>query len=61
MRNEEIHELHTSPSIIKLIKSRKVRWAGHMAQTGENINSYSPFIGKSKGKGTTRDTWACLG
>jgi hypothetical protein len=34
LHNEELHDLYSSPSIIRIIKSRKMRWAGHMARMG---------------------------
>jgi hypothetical protein len=34
LRNEELHDLYSSPSIIKIIKVRRMRWAGHVARTG---------------------------
>jgi hypothetical protein len=38
--NEELHNLYSSPSIIRMIKSRRMRWAGHVAQMGETGNVY---------------------
>jgi hypothetical protein len=35
LRNEELHNLYSSPSIIKIIKSRRMRWAGHVARMGQ--------------------------
>jgi hypothetical protein len=40
LHNEELHNLHSSPCIIRMIKSRRMKWAGHVAQTGENRNAY---------------------
>jgi hypothetical protein len=37
--NEELHDLYASPSIIRIIKSRRVRWAGHVAQMGDSWES----------------------
>jgi hypothetical protein len=34
LHNEELHNLHSSPNITRMIKSRRVRWAGHVARTG---------------------------
>jgi hypothetical protein len=38
LHNEELHNLYSSPSIIRMIKSRKMRWAGHVAHMREKIN-----------------------
>jgi hypothetical protein len=35
LHNEELHNLHSSPSIIRMIKSRTIRWTGHVARTGD--------------------------
>jgi hypothetical protein len=35
LHNKELHNLYSSPSIIRIIKSRRMRWAGHVAQMGE--------------------------
>jgi hypothetical protein len=40
LHNEELRDLYSSPSIIRIIKSRRMRWAGHLAQTGEKRNAY---------------------
>jgi hypothetical protein len=42
--------LYTSPNIIRVIKSRRMRWAGHIARTGELRNAYNILVGKSEGK-----------
>jgi hypothetical protein len=47
--NEEFHDLYSSQSIIKMVKSR-LKWARHVAQTGENKNAYRLFVGMPKGK-----------
>jgi hypothetical protein len=55
LHNEELHNLLSSPSIIRIIKSRRMRWAGHVARMGEKSNVY--VIGrKARGKETTRKT-----
>jgi hypothetical protein len=41
LHNEELHNLFSSPSIIRIIKSRRMRWAGHVAQMGEVWNAYT--------------------
>jgi hypothetical protein len=54
--NEELHNLYSSPSIIRIKRSRRMRWAGHMAQMGEKRNVVR-FIGrKARGKDTARKT-----
>jgi hypothetical protein len=40
LNNEELHSLYSSPSIIRLIKSRRTRWAGHVARMEEKRNAY---------------------
>jgi hypothetical protein len=46
MHNEELHDLYSSPSIIRIIKARRMRWAGHVARIGENRNAYRLLMGK---------------
>jgi hypothetical protein len=48
---------YTSPSIIRMIKSRRMRWAGHVARMGENRNAYRILVGKPEGK-RPRRRWA---
>jgi hypothetical protein len=38
LHNEELHNLYSSPSIIRIMKSRRIRWAGHVARMGEKRN-----------------------
>jgi hypothetical protein len=60
LHNEELHNLYSSPSLIRVIKSRRMRWAGHVARMGENRNAYRILIGKPKGKrrlGKPRRRW----
>jgi hypothetical protein len=57
---EELHNLYSSPSIIIMIKSRKMRWAGHVAGMGAKRNAYSILVGKPEGKrllGRPRRRW----
>jgi hypothetical protein len=49
LHNEELHNLYSSPSIIRMIKSRRMIWAGHVAQMWEK-NAYRILAGKSEGK-----------
>jgi hypothetical protein len=46
LHNEELHNFYSSPSIIRIIKSRKMRWVGHVAQMGEKRNMYRLLVGK---------------
>jgi hypothetical protein len=50
LHNEEIRDLYHSPSIIRIIKSRRMRWAGHVARMGEMRKAYRLFVGKPEGK-----------
>jgi hypothetical protein len=50
LHNEELRNLYSSPSIIRVIKSRRLRWAGHVARMGENRNAYRILVGKPEGK-----------
>jgi hypothetical protein len=50
LHNEELRDLYSSPSIIRIIKSGRMRWAGHVAQMGEKRNAYRLLVGKPEGK-----------
>jgi hypothetical protein len=50
LHNEELHYLYFSPSIITIIKSRRMRWAGHVTRMGEKRNVYRLLVGKPSGK-----------
>jgi hypothetical protein len=57
---EELHNLYSSPNIIRQIKSRRIRWAGHVARMGEERNVYRALMGKPEGKtpvGRPRRRW----
>jgi hypothetical protein len=59
LHNEELHNLYSSPSIIK-IKSRRMRWAGHVARMGETRNAYKILVVKPARKrplGRTKHRW----
>jgi hypothetical protein len=45
LHNQELHNLHSSPSIIRMIMTR-MRWAGHMARMEEKRNAYRVLVGK---------------
>jgi hypothetical protein len=50
LHNEELRDLYTSPSIVRIIKSRRMRWTGHVARMGEKRNAYRLLVGKPEGK-----------
>jgi hypothetical protein len=51
LHNEELHNWYSSPNIIRMIKSRRMRLAGHVACMEENRNAYSIFMGSQKERG----------
>jgi hypothetical protein len=50
LHNEELRDLYSSPNIIRIIKSRRMRWAEHVARMGERRDSYRSLVGKPEGK-----------
>ena len=50
LHNEELHDLYSSPNIIRVIKSRKMRWVRHVARMGQKINAYRLSAGKPERK-----------
>jgi hypothetical protein len=50
LHNEELRDLYSSPSIIRMVKSRRMRWAEHVARKGEKRNAYRLLVGKPEGK-----------
>ncbi|KAJ4444527.1 hypothetical protein ANN_06321 [Periplaneta americana] len=50
LHNAELYALYSSPDIIRNIKSRRLRWAGHIARMGESRNAYRVLVGRSEGK-----------
>jgi hypothetical protein len=60
LHNEELRDLYSSPSIIRIIKSKRMRLAGHVARMGEKRNPYRSLVGKPEGKrslGRPRRRW----
>jgi hypothetical protein len=60
LHNEDLHNLYSSPKIIRIIKSRRMRWAGHEARMGEKRSVYRLLVGKPEGKrplGRRRRRW----
>jgi len=63
LRNEELNDLYSSPNIVRVIKSRRMRWAGHVAHVGEERGAYRVLVGKLEGKrplGRPRHRWMDL-
>jgi hypothetical protein len=61
LHNEELHNFYSSPSIIRMIKSRSMRWTRHVAQMGERRNAYRILVGKPERRrplGRPRCRWA---
>jgi hypothetical protein len=50
MHYKGLHNLYSSPNIIRIIKSRRMRWTGHAARMGQKRNAYRDFVVKPKGK-----------
>ena len=50
MHNEELNDLYSSPSIVRVIKSRRMRWAGHVVHMGEERGVYRVLVGKREGR-----------
>jgi hypothetical protein len=50
LHNDELHSLYSSPNIVRVIKSRRMRWAGHVARMGEGRDVYRVLVGRPEGK-----------
>jgi hypothetical protein len=50
LRNDELHSLYSSPNIVRVIKSRRMRWTGHVARMGEGRGVYRVLVGRPEGK-----------
>jgi len=65
LHKEELNDLYSSPNITRVIKSRRMRWAEHVARMGEKRGVYRVLLGKPEGKrplGRPRlDGWIILG
>jgi hypothetical protein len=60
LHNDELHSLYSSPNIVRVIKSRKTRWAGHVARMTEGRGVYRVLVGRPEGKrpvGRPRRRW----
>ena len=50
LHSAELHALYSLPNIIRNLKSRRLRWAGHVARMKQSRNAYSVLVGKPEGK-----------
>jgi len=60
LHNEELSDLYSLPNIVQVVKSRRMRWAGHVARMGERRDVYRVLVGKPEGKrplGRPRRRW----
>jgi hypothetical protein len=60
LHDKELYTLYSSPNIIRVIKSRRLRWAGHVARMGERTGAYRALVGKPEGRrplGRPRRRW----
>jgi hypothetical protein len=60
LHNEELHGLYSSPSIVRVIKARRMRWAGHVVCMGEVRGAYNILVWKPEGRsplGRPRHRW----
>jgi hypothetical protein len=60
LHNDELYNLYSSPNIVRVIKSRRMRWAGHVVRMGEGRGVYRVLVGRPEGKrplGRPRRRW----
>jgi hypothetical protein len=60
LHNDELHSLYSSPNIVMVTKSKRMRWAGHVARMGEGRGVYRILVGRPEGKsplGRPRRRW----
>jgi hypothetical protein len=50
LHNEELHGLYSSPSIVRVMKARRMRWEGHVARMGEVRGAYNILVGRPEGR-----------
>jgi hypothetical protein len=55
LHNKELRDLYSSPNIIRVIKSRRIRWVSHVAHTRETGNAYKILVGKPEAKNHMED------
>ena len=50
LHNEKLNALYSAPNIVRVINSRRMRWAGHVARIGEEMGVYRALVGKPEGR-----------
>jgi len=63
LHNEELNDLYALPNIVRVTKSRRMRWAGHVARMGEERGVYRVLLGKTEGRrplGRPRRRWVVI-
>jgi hypothetical protein len=60
LHNEELHDLYSSPSIIRIMKARRMRWVGHVARIEGKRNAYRLLVGKPEGRRPLGRRWIIL-
>jgi hypothetical protein len=58
LHNEQLNDLYFSPTVVRVVKSRKMRWEGHVARMGERRGVYRVLVGKHEGKKSLGETKA---
>jgi hypothetical protein len=49
LQNEELNDLYSVPNLVRVVKSRRMRWAGHMTRMGEDRDVHRMLVGKAEG------------
>jgi hypothetical protein len=60
LHNEELHDLYSSPSIIRIMKAKRMRWKGHVVRMGKKRKAYRLLVGNPEGRrplGRPRRRW----
>jgi hypothetical protein len=55
LHNEKVYAVHSSPNVIRMIKSRRMRWAGHVAHMGDRRGTYMILMGRPEGRRSLED------
>jgi hypothetical protein len=56
LHNEDLNDLYSLPNIVRVVKSRRMRWAGHVARMGEERGGHRILVGKTEGKEAIGET-----